>query len=66
MDDYVTFPEYQPSKTKSHVLDYFSQLAKGEIVQPGRLFELDFKLFGYSFPGPLEEIFKNKSLLTEN
>ena len=66
VDDYVTFPEYRPSKTESHVLEYYSQLTKGEIFQLGRLFELDFKLFGYDFPGPLEEICEKKSLTTEN
>ena len=33
VDDYVNFPEYHPSKTKSHVLDYYSQLTKDEIIQ---------------------------------
>ena len=66
VDDYVTFPEYHPSKTKSHVSDYYSQLTKDEIFQLGRLFELDFKLFGYDFPGPLEEVYWKKSLTTEN
>ena len=65
VDDYVTFPEYRPSKTTSHVLEYYSQLTRDEIFQLGRLFELDFKLFGYNFPGPLEEIYEEKSLLTE-
>ena len=65
VDDYVTFPEYRPSKTTSHVIDYYSQLTKDEIFQLGRLFELDFKLFGYSFPGPLEEVYEKKSLTTE-
>jgi len=66
VDDYVTFPEYRLSKTKSHVLEYYSELTKDEIFQLGRLFELDFKLFGYDFPGPLEEICEKKSLTTEN
>ena len=62
VNDYVTFPEYHPSKTKSHILDYYSQLTEDEILQLGRLFELDFKLFGYSFPGPLAEVLKNKTM----
>ena len=61
VDGYVTFPEYHPSKTKPHVSGYYSQLTKDEIFQLGRLFELDFKLFGYDFPGPLEEVLKNKA-----
>jgi len=66
VDDYVTFPEYHPSKVKSYVSEYYSQLTKDEIFQLGRLFKLDFKLFGYDFPGPLEEVYKTKSLTTEN
>ena len=66
VDDYVTFPEYRPTNAKSHVLDYYSELTKDEIIQLGRLFELDFKLFGYDFPGPLEEVLKNKTMTAEN
>ena len=67
VDDYATFPEFRPSKTKSHVLDYHSKLTKHEIFQFGLLFQLDFKLFIFiQFPGPLEEICKMKSLSTEN
>ena len=65
VDDYVTFPEYHPSKTTSHVIDYYSQLTKDEILQLGRLFELDFKLFGYGFPGPLAEVLKNKTMTAD-
>ena len=66
VDDYVTFPEYHPSKTTPYMLDYYSQLTKDEISQLGQLFELDFKLFGYDFPGPLEEVLKNKTIAEEN
>ena len=65
VDDYVTFPEYHPSETKSHVLNYYSQLTKDEITQLGRLFELDFKLFGYGFPGPLVEALKYKTITAD-
>ena len=66
VDDYVTFPEYHPSKTKLYMSEYYSQLTKDEIFQLGREYELDFKLFGYDFPGSLEEVLKNKTLQTEN
>ncbi|XP_078375675.1 carbohydrate sulfotransferase 11-like [Oculina patagonica] len=65
-DDFVTFPEYHPSKSAPYMLDYYSQLTKDEIIQLGELYELDFKLFGYDFPGPLEEILKNKTITEEN
>ena len=66
VDGYVTFPEYRTFKTKPHVSGYYSQLTKDEIFRLGRLFELDFKLFGYDFPGPLEEVLKNKATTAEN
>ncbi|XP_078373891.1 carbohydrate sulfotransferase 11-like [Oculina patagonica] len=65
-DKYVTFPEYRSSKSSPYMLDYYSQLTIDEIFQLGQLFELDFKLFGYEFPGPLEEVLKNKTIAGEN
>ena len=65
VDDYVTFPEYRPSKTSPYMLDYYSQLTKDEILQLGQHFELDFKLFGYEFPGPLKEVLQNKTIAEE-
>ena len=62
VDDYVTFPEYRPSKTTPYMMEYYSQLTTDEIFQLGQLFDLDFKLFGYDFPGPLEEVLKNKTV----
>ena len=62
VDDYVTFPEYRPSKTTPYMLKYYSQLTADEIFQLGQLFDLDFKLFGYDFPGPLEEVLKKKTV----
>lgn len=61
VDNYVTFPKYHPSKSKQHVLEYYSQLTKDEIFKLSQIFELDFKLFGYDFPGSLEELLKNKT-----
>ena len=66
VDDYVTFPEYHPSKTTPYMMDYYYQLTKDEIIGLGKLFELDFKLFGYDFPGPLEEILQNKTITEDN
>ena len=55
VDHYVTFPDYHPSRSKPYLLEYFSQLSKEEIFKLGKFYELDFKLFGYDFPGPLKE-----------
>ena len=62
MDDYVTFPDYRPSKSQPYMMEYYSQLTKDEISRLGKIFELDFKLFGYDFPGPLKDLLKNKTL----
>ena len=55
VDHYVIFPDYHPSRSKPYLLEYFSQLSKEEIFKLGKFYELDFKLFGYDFPGPLKE-----------
>ena len=55
VDHYVTFPDYHPSRSKPYLLEYFSQLSKEEIFKLGKFYELDFKLFGYDFPGPLKK-----------
>ena len=60
VDGYVIFPDYRPSKTSSKMLKYYSQLTIDEIFQLKKLFDLDFKLFGYDFPGPLEGILNKK------
>lgn len=65
VDQFVNFPAYHPSKTEPYVLEYYSQLTKDELLKIGQIFELDFKLFGYNFPGRLEELIKNKTLLEE-
>ena len=62
----MTFPEYRPSKTSPYMLDYYSQLTKDEILELGKQFELDFKLFGYDFPGPLKEVLQNKTITEDN
>ena len=65
VDDYVTFPDYHPSKSQPYMLEYYSQLTKDEISRLGKIFELDFKLFGYDFPGPLKDLLQNKTLAQE-
>ena len=60
VDGYVKFPDYRPSKTSPYMLEYYSQLTIDEIFQLQELFDLDFKLFGYDFPGLLEDILKEK------
>ena len=65
VDHYVTFPEYHPSKSKPHLLEYYSKLIKEEIFKLGTFYELDFKLFGYDFPGPLQVVLDMKNASDE-
>ena len=60
VDHYVSFPKYQPSTAESGMLKYYSQLTREEIVKLGKFYELDFKLFGYEFPGPLQDVLDTK------
>ena len=61
VDDYVTFPEYQPSKSSPFMLEYYAGLTREEILKLGHFYELDFKLFGYDFPGPLQDVLDMKA-----
>lgn len=62
VDEYVSFPEYRSSHSQPYMLEYYSQLTRDEILRLGQIFELDFKLFGYDFPGPLKEVLRNKTM----
>ena len=62
VDHLMSFPEYHPSHSKPYLLEYYSKLTKEEIYKLGKFYELDFKIFGYDFPGPLKEILKEKEL----
>ena len=61
VDHYVSFPEYHPSKANPKMLEYYSQLSREEIFKLGKFYELDFKLFGYEFPGPLQDVLDMKA-----
>ena len=61
VDKFVTFPEYHPSKSRPYMLEYYSGLTREEIFKLWQFYELDFKLFGYEFPGPLQEIYDMKN-----
>ncbi|KAJ7376480.1 Carbohydrate sulfotransferase 10 [Desmophyllum pertusum] len=65
VDDYVTFPEYHPSTSRPFLLKSYSTLTREEIFKLGQFYDLDFKLFGYDFPGPLQEILDMKTALGE-
>ena len=53
------FPPMRESKSHVELLDYYSTLPPEWILRLGEIYEVDFKLFGYSFPGPLESLVTN-------
>ena len=65
VDHYVTFPEYHPSKSKPYLLEYYSKLTREEIFKLRKFYELDFQLFGYNFPGPLQAVLDEKDASDE-
>jgi len=65
VDHYVTFPEYHPSKSKPYLLEYYSKLTREQIFKLQKCYELDFKLFAYDFPGPLQAILDVKDASDE-
>ena len=52
------FPPMQESKSDTELVDYYSTLPPEWILRLGEIYEIDFKLFGYPFPGPLESLVK--------
>ncbi|KAJ7371380.1 hypothetical protein OS493_025842 [Desmophyllum pertusum] len=47
------------SRTRYELIKYYSQIPLEWIVQLGRVYRSSFEMFGYPFPGPLEELFHN-------
>lgn len=62
VDHYVTFPEYHSSKSRPYLLEYYSKLTRDDIFRLGKFYEIDFKLFGYDFPGPLQTVLDAKDM----
>lgn len=50
---------WRPSGTSDILLEYYSQVSKENIRKIYNIYKIDFELFGYSFPGPLEQLFED-------
>ena len=59
IDDRVSFPPFRPSNTTAEMLHYYSQIPKQRILQMAKIYESDYEMFGYSFPGRLGAIFNS-------
>lgn len=53
IDDRVSFPPFRASRTSAELVYYYSQISKQRILELAKLYESDFGMFGYSFPGKL-------------
>ncbi|XP_044179936.1 carbohydrate sulfotransferase 11-like [Acropora millepora] len=55
MDKAATFPSFHTHNTKSKILEYYATIPKVKIVQLVKLYERDYEMFNYRFPGPLAQ-----------
>ena len=59
IDDRVSFPPFRASDTTAEMLHYYSQIPKMRIFQIAKLYESDYEIFGYPFPGQLGALFNS-------
>ena len=59
IDDRVSFPPFRPSNTTAKMLHYYSQIPKMKNFQIAKLYESDYEMFGYPFPGQLRVLFNS-------
>jgi len=52
----LKFPSFRPSRTKNELIQYYSQIPQVWIRNLGNVYQNSFKIFGYPFPGPLENV----------
>ena len=55
MDKVATFPAFHTHNTKSKILEYYATIPKVKIVQLVKLYERDYEMFHFGFPGPLAQ-----------
>ena len=57
----LKFPSFRPSRTKDELLHYYAQIPKVWIKSLGKVYQSSFNIFGYPFPGPLENLLSSTS-----
>lgn len=63
IENYVTFPKWKPTNTSLLLLQYFKPIALEKIRLLQNLYEDDFEMNRYVFPGPLSKLFQNSSFV---
>ena len=59
LENKVSFPEWRPTDTSNLLHEYYSTLSLLRIKQLQNIFQKDFELFGYSYPGALNKTIKS-------
>ncbi|XP_022805347.1 carbohydrate sulfotransferase 11-like [Stylophora pistillata] len=60
IDDRVSFPPFRASNTTADLLHYYSQIPTTKILQLAKIYESDYKMFNFPFPGKLAKLFDSK------
>lgn len=56
LHDQIKFPKLHNSTSTSAVLEYYSKVPMQYLNKIAELYRRDFEMFGYDFPGPLQEL----------
>ena len=54
--DHLVSGNFKPSKTSSRLIEFYSQIPKRRIEKILDLMRSNFEMFGYQYPGPLEDL----------
>lgn len=60
IDDRVSFPPVRASNTTADLLQYYSQIPNTKILQLAKIYENDYKMFNFPFPGKLAKLFDSE------
>ena len=61
IDDRVSSDSFHSSNTAADMLHYYSQIPKERILQMAKIYESDYEMFGYPFPGQLGALLRSNS-----
>ena len=61
IDDRVSSHSFHSSNTAADMLHYYSQIPKERILQMAKIYESDYEMFGYPFPGQLGALLRSNS-----
>ena len=61
IEDRVSSHSFHSSNTAADMLHYYSQIPKERILQMAKIYESDYEMFGYPFPGQLGALLRSNS-----